>query len=1128
MRFSIIFLFLSFFVHTSIAQSGRNVAKLVETHRTNDSNFTAIDLFKNDLKSLDTRTDLKDVLSKGTLLKIDEQKIQEVMSKNETTVLLRLPSLELGNVELELVKVDIVGPDFKVTTSDGRISYGQKGLHYRGVMKGNENSLASISIFEDEITGFFANEDGNYVIGKMDGDNEDNEHILYLDRDLLVSSNASCDTPDSDIPYKAKDLERDANARSTTNCVRVYIEVNNDIYNDKGAGTQNYVEGLFAQSATLYADENIPIAISEVKIWTGSSPYGGSDSYTYLVQFQNQFSNTNQFNGDIAHLLSYGNVGGIAAGFTGICNPNRDNSMCYSAINSSYATVPTWTWTVSVFTHEMGHLFGSYHTHGCYWNGNNTAIDGCYTPEGSCAQPGYPSAGGSIMSYCHLVSGVGISFLVSFGPQPASVIYNNINNGSCLGNGCQVVEPTCDDGIQNGNETGIDCGGPDCDACPPCTDNILMLTVTLDDYPEETSWYIKNAEGTTILSGGPYSDYPGGSTVTTEICIPDGCYDFTMDDLYVDGMCCAYGEGSYTLTNDSQVLATGGDFGDFETTNICLNVVASCTDGIQNGDEEGVDCGGRDCPPCPIVYCDSQGGDDAYDYIAGVVFGAINNPSTASGGYTDFTALNTDLDLNSTTTITLTPGFQGTSYTEYWRVWIDYNQDGDFTDPNELAYDIGVASENVATGTITVPTDALTGATRMRVSMKYYDATDDSTLPEPCANFAYGEVEDYTVTILSTTSCTDGVQNGNETGIDCGGPDCPACPTCSDGIQNGDETGVDCGGTCIPCSSCNDGVQNGDETGVDCGGSVCPACPTCTDGVQNGDETGVDCGGSCTPCSTATCNAPSNITSTVLSGQCVKLSWTAEPDPVDKYKVRYRVVGGSWTEYNAKYTLSFINDLAMNTTYEYQVKTNCIPGQSSSGWSAINTFTTLTDNCDRPQTIAVSGVTTTTATVTWVPTPDDLKYKVGYKKSGDTGYTQILINAPASSYELMSLVAGSNYKATVKTKCAGGWTNWTPKEDFTTLSSFDSANARMQEENTFSIYPNPVNDLVNVMYQADTNNKINIKVFDIFGKVLMSKNVTTHAGHNSVQLDVSQLNSGSHYVRIQNGNQQMTQRFVKL
>lgn len=50
-------------------------------------------------------------------------------------------------------------------------------------------------------------------------------------------------------------------------------------------------------------------------------------------------------------------------------------------------------------------------------------------------------------------------------------------------------------------------------------------------------------------------------------------------------------------------------------------------------------------------------------------------------------------------------------------------------------------------------------------------------------------------------TCTDGIQNGNETGVDCGGPDCAACPpSCTDGIQNGDETGVDCGGPdCDPC-----------------------------------------------------------------------------------------------------------------------------------------------------------------------------------------------------------------------------------------------------------------------------------------------------------------------------------------
>lgn len=48
--------------------------------------------------------------------------------------------------------------------------------------------------------------------------------------------------------------------------------------------------------------------------------------------------------------------------------------------------------------------------------------------------------------------------------------------------------------------------------------------------------------------------------------------------------------------------------------------------------------------------------------------------------------------------------------------------------------------------------------------------------------------------------------------------------TCTDGIQNQDETGVDCGGVCTACPTCNDGIQNGDETGVDCGGSACPAC----------------------------------------------------------------------------------------------------------------------------------------------------------------------------------------------------------------------------------------------------------------------------------------------------------------
>jgi len=111
----------------------------------------------------------------------------------------------------------------------------------------------------------------------------------------------------------------------------------------------------------------------------------------------------------------------------------------------------------------------------------------------------------------------------------------------------------------------------------------------------------------------------------------------------------------------------------------------------------------------------------------------------------------------------------------------------------------------------------------------------------------------------------------------------PACPTCTDGIQNQGETGVDCGGPCPACTgSCFDGIQNGTETGVDCGGT-CPACPTCFDGIQNQGETGVDCGGPCaltcttnsTPVSSACGVCPVAAQATVFPTNCDQVGTTA-------------------------------------------------------------------------------------------------------------------------------------------------------------------------------------------------------------------------------------------------------------
>lgn len=184
---------------------------------------------------------------------------------------------------------------------------------------------------------------------------------------------------------------------------------------------------------------------------------------------------------------------------------------------------------------------------------------------------------------------------------------DGIQNGNetgvdCGGPDCPACPPapTCTDGVQNGSETGVDCGGPDCPACP-CAGTNITITITLDNYPEETSWTLVDDSGTTVGSGGTYGSQPDGSTVTISGCVADGCYDFTIFDSYGDGICCAYGNGSYSVTDDmGNTYASGGAFGSSETTNFCLGggPAPTCTDGIQNGNETGVDCGGPDCPPC--------------------------------------------------------------------------------------------------------------------------------------------------------------------------------------------------------------------------------------------------------------------------------------------------------------------------------------------------------------------------------------------------------------------------------------------------------------------------------------------------------------------------------------------------
>ncbi len=190
-------------------------------------------------------------------------------------------------------------------------------------------------------------------------------------------------------------------------------------------------------------------------------------------------------------------------------------------------------------------------------------------------------------------------------------------------------------------------------------------------------------------------------------------------------------------------------------------------------------------------------------------------------------------------------------------------------------------------------------------------------------------------------TCGDGIKDGAETDIDCGGGQCQACvdrkhctvgtdcvsgtcnsanicvdPTCTDGKQDGAESDVDCGGPqCATCiggefcavdTDCASGIcatnafppiPSDPNPPTACVNALCCARGSCTDGIQDGAETDVDCGGAgCPPCANALhCAVDSDCVSLTCSGA----GGTCQPPAVcSSTNMGFPTDGGvPWTPY---------------------------------------------------------------------------------------------------------------------------------------------------------------------------------------------------------------------------------------
>lgn len=424
--------------------------------------------------------------------------------------------------------------------------------------------------------------------------------------------------------------------------------------------------------------------------------------------------------------------------------------------------------------------------------------------------------------------------------------------------------PTCSDGVQNGEEADVDCGaacparcsaGSACEANADCAsfncDSGVCSTATCADA------ILNQDESDTDCGGGCApcasgavcsSDADCGADLfcppTLRVCTDISCQDGVTngDEILTDcggGVCpgCPPGTACEAAEDcESGICGVDGE---------CS--APSCEDDVRNQDETGADCGGicsagctsgtpcREAADCDSGVCGTAG-------CAPGVAECCQQPSCSDGVQN---GNEPSIDCGSAASCGLCVVGEPCSANAQCQT-------------------------GLCEGTCRPPpcADGLLSGSESDVDCGGADPTcarcadgDSCRADSDCGS---GDCEGG-----ACISCADGRENGTETDVDCGGPNpsCRRCPLTDDCLVDSDCASDECtGGVCV-AFSCNDGIQNGTETGIDCGGNdpECARCPdgsacvqssdcsnqnclggtciSCGDGVINGTETDIDCGG---------------------------------------------------------------------------------------------------------------------------------------------------------------------------------------------------------------------------------------------------------------------------------------------
>jgi len=576
----------------------------------------------------------------------------------------------------------------------------------------------------------------------------------------------------------------------------------------------------------------------------------------------------------------------------------------------------------------------------------------------------------------------------------------------------------------------------------------------------------------------------------------------------------------------------------------------------------GVFTEGTSVPPTP-TYCVSKGTSATSEWIAKVVFGTINNQTGTNSGYADFTAQNTNVTQGQSYPITLTPGFSSSSYSEYWKVWIDYNNDKDFTDAGEEVY--SGSGTSAVSGNITIPSTSTIGKTTMRVSMKYNAA------PTACETFSYGEVEDYSVTIQSGTTVCNIPSGLSVTNLASTSATLSWLTTGAVSYTFRYKTVAGTTWTEVNAST----ALTYNLTGL----TASTAYEFQVKSICSSGQSNYSVSTNFTTTSVATCNIPTGLSVTNLASTSATLNWLTTG--AVSYTLRYKTIAATtWTEINAGTALTKnLTGLTAATTYEFQVKSICSSGQSN--YSASTNFTTTSSvayctskgnsvtnewiNRVKLNTIdKTSGANngyadfTSLSTTLTKGTAYSIYVYPGYKATKYNEYIRIYIdyNKDGDFTDANELVYYNYTKdyivGTVRppTTALTGTTrmrvsmkynayatsceifSYGEVEDYTVNIVATKSGATEITENVenlqTSVYPNPGVDIINFEFESASNENAVIEIFDITGKLVQKFNEETVMGSNLITKDFSTFEKGLYICKITIGTESQILKFSLL